>query len=232
MKRAIVIFLLMLAASANSTDLFATYASVREYVKSELGYSSSSTGPMSDSLMNVYIRICAVATNAPLQMREVEKSIITGDKLNKYVLDSLASIISVEWSKNDSVKSLVFVPRELWFEQEHKSCRGTEATGWNRYPSYFDYSDSLLFIHPPPDGGSDTIKILGVERYPDIDTATTLTMFPRKYRIVLAMRAARDIGLAIQSPLAGPLDTKLKEYKAEIGAATHQRGAIRVPAGN
>lgn len=232
MKRRILLLLLLLPLMVIGGDLFLTYASVREYVKSELGYSASSTGPMSDSMMNVYIRISSVATNPSLQMREVERVVITGDRLNKYALDSLASIISVEWSKNDSVKSLVFVPRELWHEQTHTSCRGTDAKEWNRYPSYFDYTDSLLFIHPPPDGGSDTLKILGVDRYANIDTSITLTHFPRKYRIAVAMRAAWKIGKAIQSPVTAALEKEYKEYKMEVGIATHQRGGVRAPAGN
>lgn len=232
MKRLILMLILMLALTAGATDLFSTYASVRQYIRTELGYSSSSTGPLSDSLLNVYIRIASVTTNPVIQAREVEKSILCADGQNHYTLDSLESIISVEWAMNDSVKSLLFVPRELWHEQSHKFCKAEKDNSWLAYPSYFDYSDSLLFVHPPPDRGSDTIKILGVERTPDIDTASTLTRFPRKYRVAIAMRATADVAQAITSPKTAVLEGKFEKYMAKIGAATHQRGVARVPAGN
>ena len=209
------IVLTLLPFTISAADLFETFSSCREFIRNELGYAGSSSGPLNDSTINQYLRVATVVNNPLIEGRTITLTSTTVVGKNSYVLDSSVKVIAVEIKRQDTIKSLFYVPRELWYEQTHKVTRG--GMGFNSFPSYYDYTDSLLFIHPPPITGGDTITILAVERFPNIDTASSLARIPRKYRVVIVKYATYLIARAIQHPFVAAFKQDYEEAVMRLG---------------
>jgi hypothetical protein len=192
----ILLLLLLLPCMASAGQYLETFDGVKVRARQKLNVSSSASY-LTDTAFANYIRDGMVEVNTVMGAIVTPSVITTGVNVNTYSLDSLTvKILSVEWSENDSVKALEFVPRRMWAEKNHKSTVG--EAGWLKIPSYYDNTETQIAIHPPPSRSGDTIKIISEKRIGNIDTVSTLSAIPEKYRVAVlryvVWQAAEDMG--------------------------------------
>lgn len=204
MNKRIVLILttfVLLSATAQSADLLDKFRDYRYAIKQALGLDTAST-MYADTTLNQNIRLSVLHVTPITQYRQKEFSIPTTYKQNRYTLDTLVSgIISVEWKKIDSVKSLVYIPRFSWYQMPKKQTT-TEDTPYDRRPDYYDYTDSLLFLYPVPIIVGDTIRILAWTKPIDLATdSLELTTIPIEYRDAVLKYATYMTAKSRQHPL-------------------------------
>lgn len=198
MKRITIIVFLLLAHSAFASEWLSSFSQMRSLVRSALN--TSGTTYVSDSTLNEFIREAIVTINPQLRGEREVKSFTTSHSQNTYALDTLTiDIISVEWSYNDTIKSLVYVPRSQWGEQTHKETK--DKSGYEKRPSFYDFTDSLIFLYPTPTKTGDTIKVLGVQRLTGMDTLTSLLAMPEAYRVAILKHVIWRLSSSKQHPL-------------------------------
>jgi len=177
-----IIVLMLLPCLVHAGGFLGTIENYRDQIKRRLNVKTSSTAFISDTVANQFIREAVVTMMPAIRADKTVWTITTTYKQNAYSLDStVLGISSVEWSKNDSVKSFVPVPRAKFYEMEHRETAG-QKNGYDRRPSYYDYIDDQIFVYPPPTVVGDTIKIVGWQKVVNIDTATDLSAIPQVYR--------------------------------------------------
>lgn len=231
MKKLLILLLLPMVwfADGHAAEQFATFKAVRYSVRQSLGFDTSSINALTDSALNVIIREGIVVVNNAAHCDKVEWVFTTAYLDNTYDIDSnIIGIISVRWQKSDSVKSLLYVPQNQWYTQEHKTTSG-QKDGYLRRPSSYDYTDDVLFLYPTPTiKGSDydTIFVVGWRAIPSLDTVSTLSAIPEKYRPIVvkytswqaALRARRELAASFQEQFIGLLGGV--EQKGASGAAS------------
>jgi hypothetical protein len=146
----------------------------------------------------------AIATVNPMVMgRKVTDTIAPlRYQENTYAVDShLVGIFSVSWLKYDSTKSLLAVPRSQWYQQDHKTTMG-HSDGYLRRPSYYDYMDGCLVIHPAPTVVGDTLIVTGWSRVSNLSNSAYVSMIPQQYRPAILEYAAWKVAEARGLPMA------------------------------
>ena len=184
MKRWLLIFMVLgITAQADSWLDSRTDYYVAARVK--LGLDVAESGLLNDTTASFLFNEAATAI-LPIH-RGVKRvtSFVTSYRESMYAFDStLVGIQSIWWAKNDSIKPLAYLPLGSWDKQTHRTTFG--KTGFEARPSYYDQTDSVVIIYPPPvRTTADTIKILGWHRLPDIDTTTAPTLIPERYRLAI-----------------------------------------------
>lgn len=224
MKR-ITLIALLIASSVLSAEYLSTFSAVRSEVKSALNISG--TTYVSDSTLNGFIREAIVTTNPTLRGNKTVTSFVTSYYQNTYSIDTLLiDILSVEWSYNDSVKSLVYVPRSKWYEQAHKETK--DKSGYEKRPSFFDFTDDQIFLYPTPTKTGDTIRVLGVSRITGMDTLSSLATVPEEYRPAILKYVIWKVASSKQHPLS---DRYYNEYvMARDMISVVFRGVFNAPA--
>lgn len=206
MKRYLFILLFFVAPfNGMAADLLDNLIAIRTFVKSELGYDSAASGPIIDARIDQLIRVSVVVINPLIEGNTIIDSNQTlSVNVNRYEIDStMINIISVEMKSRDSVKALVYVPRELWHQQQR-----TETTPKSPWPSNYDYTDDDVFVFPTPKfarTNRDTLMIIGVRKVLNImiddSLDVELKLIPQKYRYVIAEYAIYRVARAIRDPL-------------------------------
>ena len=183
MKRIFVVALLSLVSPAMAADVLETWEDYSVAARRSLGYDTVSTGLLTDANARAFIRVAVVQIVPIAQSRKEITSVVTTYKNYTYALDtSLTEILSVWWSKNDTVKTLRFMPVSRWHLQEHKKTGGGNDPLLKR-PSFYDFTDSLLLVYPAPSAVfGDTIRIMGTHRIRAVLTDSTLDEIPQIYR--------------------------------------------------
>jgi hypothetical protein len=200
----------LLGATAQA-GMYEDFADCRVYMRTLLDVSGTT---LSDSTANMFLRDAAHSVNFELAAK---KALLTDTLVRKkgtYKLDSFAVIVSVDIKFNDTIKSLLYVPREKWSSQTHQSTFG--AKGFLRFPSYFDWNDSLIFIAPAPFSSGDSIFFVGIRRLPISDSGGSLSYLSLEYRIAVVKYAAFLAARAKQHPMAGSFLQDYKEYVARF----------------
>lgn len=217
----ILIALLLLAGSANAGQFLETFSEVRAQARAKLNINSTSAY-LTDSTANQYIREGMLFVN-PMMMYDKEvKATVTTFKQNTYTLDTMfVGLISIEMSKNDSVKTLKYVPRGQWYEQYVEKTTG--KTGYDKWPSFYDYSDDQLFLYPTPTRAGDTVKMYGWQKVGDVDTVSTLTKVPEKYRLAVMFYVAYAAADA-RSDMKAQRLFQLFEAAMQSAVAYYERG--------
>jgi len=206
-KLILLVVLLSLSVGAmGAGGMYPTFAGAAIQIREKLGYTTATSNIASDSACYNHIREGVLTVSPLVRAKQKSQSVTTTYRTQSYVLDTLTIGIDwVAWSKNDSTKSLLFVPRERWFEMEHKTT--TSGTGFLKRPSYYDYThDSVgmtIFLYPVPtlkDADADTILVMSHLRRGDLDTSITLTYLPEEYRSAVVKYATWKLAQARQHP--------------------------------
>jgi len=114
------------------------------------------------------------------------------------VVLSRQSITSVQWIKADTIKTLNYVPRAGWYEQEHQWCKAKE--GMTGRPSHWDFYDDTLYIHPIP-WRVDTLYVTTIDNIYGLDTVTTLAAIKEDYRSAVLKYVVYETAKSRQHPL-------------------------------
>jgi hypothetical protein len=216
MKRITIFLLLFLASSVGAADFLDSFSEYRAHVKRKLGIATTNTTYVSDSSFNQFVREAVVAV-VPVVGADKEIKVTTSSyRQMTYTLDTqVVKIHSVRWSKNDSTKSLLFVPMEVWYEQEHKSTTNQQKPHDKR-PSYYFYTDTQLFVHPPPVIVGDTFRILATLKVKDIAAAADLAAVYPKYRVALLNYVAWKVAESRQHPMTNMFKADYDVALAEL----------------
>lgn len=224
----VAIMLLSLAGSAQAGQFLETFDEVRAQARAKLNILSTSAY-LTDSTANQYIREGMLALNPMVMYDKEVKTTVTTFKQNTYSLDTMMiGLISVEFSDGDSVKTLKYVPRGLWFEQYTHKTGG--KTGYEKLPSFYDYSDDQLFVYPTPTRAGDTIKMYGWQKVGDLDTVSTLTKLPEAYRIAILHYVVYAAAEARSDPRTDRFFQNYQRATAVIGIAFNRKEPVGVKA--
>lgn len=234
MRYLLIFLIVLLPLTAVAGDLFKEFLDIRAFIRSELSYEGSSDGPKSDTLLNTYIRVAIVVVNPLIEAKTTRVAKLITRGTSGYVLDSTVNVVSalIKIPSTDSIKSLVYSPRELWSEQEHSSTDRSKTINWQSRPSFFHYTDSSIVLFPTPSINDDSLIIITVQRQPDIDTLASLTQYPRKYRVAMVMYATYMVARAIQHPMTPLFRSDYVQHVANIQATLNRKqiGGAGAPA--
>lgn len=172
----------LFALPVASADLFlSNFLKYRHTIRTSLGLDTSSAA-FSDTTLNDFVRQATYHITPTTQFRQRQFSFATTYKQNTYVLDTaIMQIIAVEWFNVDSIKSIIYAPKTSWYQLPVKQSKN-ETKRYARLPSYYDFTDSLIFLYPVPIIVGDSIRILASTKLPDFNSKDTLTMVPIEYR--------------------------------------------------
>ena len=205
MKRLLVLFLI-LCSGAQGAGLFDDFTSVNAQVRAKLGLAATDTVTISDTVIHQFAREALLTINVNFQGTVKRDTLYPTFYENTYQLDSLAAeVISVFWQKEDSFKSLIYLPKNQWYEQKVKLLKGKE--GFERRPSFYDVEviDSatvLLVLFPTPAIPVDSTFIVSyVALTANIRTTASLSI-RRNLQLAVVNYAAYLCALHLSSPKA------------------------------
>ena len=183
-----------------SADLFLNnFQKYRHSIRTSLGLDTNSTAIL-DTTLNDFVRQSVYHITPTTQFRQREFSFETTYKNNKYKLDtSIMEIITVEWFNLDSLKTIIFAPRNSWYQLPIKQT-ADEPAAYSRRPSYYDYTDSIIFLYPVPIL-VDSIRILASTKLPDFNVKDTLGIVPIEFRDAVLRYATYLAARSRQHPL-------------------------------
>lgn len=212
--------LLLVAVGANGSELYDSFGDMRSQIRRTLNYDTTSTTLVSNELLNSKIREGIVLLAPAVKYNRVVWKLTTQYRQSEYAIDSgLVDILRVWWSKNDSVKSLLYLPRERWLpmdtDQIHARTSGYE--GYQKRPSYYDFNDDYLYLFPVPTlktSASDTIKVEGYRITDDLDTVTVLSTIDEKYRTAILAYAVYEVAKSLQR---GDVEVFYRDFQTALG---------------
>lgn len=207
----IIVFLVaLLGTQVHCADFCATFGNYDDQIKRKLGIDPADTTLLPDTVTHDRVREAVIALMPIMQGDKITDSITTSYKQSHYSLDSLMEGVNyVIWSKNDSVKSLLYLPQNLWYQKEPRTTVGKK--GYDLRPSYYDYTDDQIFLYPTPSNAGDTIKIYGYASVSDIAAKDSLHIIPQKYRPTVLLYSTFLCAEAIGSPLTNSLYTQFQQ---------------------
>jgi len=206
MKKLLLLFL-ALCCSTQAAGLFEDFTSVNAQVRAKLGLAATDTVTITDTIINQFAREALLTVNVNFQGTVKRDTLYPTFNQNTYQLDSLtAEVISVFWQKQDSFKSLIYLPKNQWYEQTVKALKG--KAGFEVRPSFYDVEiiDSatvLLVLFPTPVVILDSTFIVNYVSFtPDIGTTTSLSDLRRGLKVAVANYTAYLCALHLSSPKA------------------------------
>ncbi len=206
MKRLLSLFLI-LCCSTQAAGLFDDFTSVNAQVRAKLGLAATDTVTISDTVIHQFAREALLTNNVNFQGTVKRDTLYPSYFQNTYELDSLtAEVISVFWQKQDSFKSLIYLPKNQWYEQKVELLKG--KTGYELRPSFYDVEiiDSatvLLVLFPTPVIPVDSTFIVSYVSFtPDIGTTTSLSALRRGLKVAVCNYTAYLCALHLSSPKA------------------------------
>ena len=218
MKRLLTL-LLVLCCSTQAAGLFDDFTSVNAQVRAKLGLAATDTVTISDTVIHQFAREALLTINVNFQGTVKRDTLYPSYYQNTYELDSLtAEVITVWWQKADSFKSLIYLPKNQWYEQKVKLLKGKE--GFEVRPSFYDVEiiDSatvLLVLFPTPVIILDSTFIVSYVSFtPDIGTTTSLSDLRRGLKVAVANYTAYLCALHLSSPKAEML---YRDFMFSIG---------------
>ena len=204
MKKVLFILLLFISGNIMSADFVDDFGGYRSQIKRNLGHDTTSVSP-SDSAYNQFIRQAVIKVMPIIQGKKKSFSFITNYRDDSYDLDSTVNgIISVYWSKNDSIKTLLKAPKDQWYTlKKDDENIVSQKSGYQNRPSYYDYIDDIIYLYPSPPRNGDTIKYEAYTKVTNIDNATdSLQAVPQKYRVAILEYATYLVAQSLQHPSA------------------------------
>lgn len=215
MKKLIMVFFILLSSGVvYSADYAETFAGYRSQIKSNLNINTSNTSYVTDTVMNQMIRQAVIMVNASLRPIKNRISITTTHRQGVYSLDTtVLGVIDVSWHKNDSVKSFLFKPKTYWYQGEVQSTFGKK--GYDARPSYYDFIDDEIYLHPAPFVTGDTIIVTAWQKVQSISASDNLSTIPQQYRVPVVLYATYLVALSKQHPATA---VYLENYRSSISA--------------
>jgi len=199
MKRLILIaVLLVFAASVSAADFMDSFAEYQTQIRLNLGVTATNTSYAADTTLNRVIRLSAIHINNLLKTYKTINEFVTVYHDGSYDLDSVIGVIYVEWSKNDSVKALVYAPKGQWYQLEVQEIASQKD--YKKRPSYYDFVDGTLYLFPAPVIAGDTIRVTGWEKIGNISAAASLTDIKQRYRTAVLAYATYRMALSRTHP--------------------------------
>ena len=218
MKKFLFLFL-VLCCSTQGAGLFEDFTSVNAQVRAKLGLAATDTVTISDTVIHQFTREALLTINVNFQGTLKRDSLYPTYLDNTYELDSLtAEVLAVWWQKEDSLKSLTYLPKSQWYEQKVEMLKGKK--GLEVRPSFYDveFIDSatvLLVLFPTPVIPKDTIFIVSYLAFtPNIRTTTSLSGLNRRLQAPVVNLTAYLCALHLSSPKA---ETLYKDFLFSIG---------------
>jgi len=208
--RRITIFLVFLGLVSVSVDaeILYTFTTMTERARNDLGIDASNTTYLSDTTAHDRIREGMRMVNSLLRYNRTDSIVVTAVKTYKYRLrTNNAGVTSVQWIRDDTIKTLLPIPKGQWGAQEHQHTK--EKSGMLKRPSYYDFYDDTLYLYPIPtridsiyvttwdriESGDSTVSSLPV------DTASTLAAIKEIYRPAVLKYIIYETAKANQHPL-------------------------------
>ena len=201
MKKALyLITFMLLFGVTHGADFCGSFGEYRTQIRRKMDISQTNTGYASDSTLNQFVRE-AVVQLVPIIKGYTKTAVVTTVyKDNSYSIDStITNIESVEWSYNDSIKSFVYVPKSQWYQMEHKETGNKD--GYEKRPSYYDFTDSYLYLYPVPTKSGDSIIITGTGKIASLAASDNLSNIPQKYRGAILNYAVYQLAKSKGHPL-------------------------------
>jgi hypothetical protein len=184
----------------------------------KMGISYADSVLLPDTVLNEFIREQIVTQ--PAGQRILLDTILTVFRDGDYSLDSLVlRPVSVRWQYLDSVKSLVYMPESLWYEQAVTGLAGKK--GYELRPSFFDYFRDTsgivhLLLYPVPAKQiSDTLYLRSVSKIANIATLDSLVHIPpieRTY-ILNAVTQQAMMYLRLLAPEGGQQSMRIEGFR-------------------
>jgi len=177
-------------------DSFAEY---RAQIRLSAGVTDTSTAFATDTVLNRFIRLSVVHVNNLLKTYKATTSAVTAYHDGSYALDSVLGVIYVEWSKNDSLKALLYAPKNQWYQLGVQKI--VDKSGYEQRPSYYDFVGGTLYLYPSPVIAGDTIMVTYRGKIGNVSAAASLTNIEQQYRTAVLAYATYRVALARQSPV-------------------------------
>jgi len=201
-----------MATNVGASDFLDSFSEYTKQIRRNLGLSVTNTSVMSDSSMHQIEREAVITLMPILKASTDEYYVVTTFRQNTYAMDSLfLGATSVQWSKNDSIKTLLYVPMEQWYQLGVSTNLSTKA-GYDRRPSYYAYDDNYLYLYPTPVQTADSFFIQAWRRVPSIAALDSLHVIEQKYRPVICNYATWKVAAANNHPLMGVYWELVKPY--------------------
>ena len=199
MKKLIIIFLILLCGNVLSADFCENFEEYRRQIKRNLHLDTASTA-ISDTTLNQFIRQGVIKVMPLIQAIKSTDLFVTVHRQGVYTLDStVVGVLNVEWSKNDSLKSLLYSPKEIWHEKELKTLAGERS--YDGRPSFYDYIDNTIYLYPVPFRNGDSIRVSVYRKINSISALDSLILIPQKYRVAVLEYATWISARTVQHPL-------------------------------
>lgn len=199
MKKLIIVFLILLCGNVLSADFCETFEEYRRQIKRKMHLDTASTA-ISDTTLNHFIREAVIKVMPLIQAIKSTDSFLTVHRQGVYSLDTtVVGVLNVEWSKNDSLKTLIYSPKEVWHEKELKTLSGFK--GYDSRPSLYDYIDNTIYLYPIPFRNGDSMRVSVYRKLNSISASDSLSLIPQKYRVAVLEYATYITASSLQSPL-------------------------------
>ena len=215
MRRLLVLLIFLLfCTTIQGADVLEVFEQYRHGIKQSLGLDIASSA-IADTTLNEYVRRAVFQIIPLLQPRMIEDTIgPTTANDNVYSLDTLTiGISSVQWRTRDSIKSLIYAPREVWYQLNVDPNLANEENPYNKRPSYYDYADSQIFLYPIPTIANDTFYVMSWYKVQAIVALDSLIKIPVQYRVAILSYATY---LAARSKTHPQTELFWKEYQETI----------------
>ena len=210
----LLVFSLFACTASGADEFLDSLQDYRHDIMIALGADTNSS-IFDDSTLNDFVRHSVYHLIPVTRMRQKEFSFETTYKNNRYALDtSIMEIIAVEWFNLDSLKSIIYAPKSSWYRLPTKLTKN-EPEAYSRRPSYYDFTDSLIFLYPVPIL-IDSIRILASTKPPDFFTQDTLEAIPIEYRDAVLKYATYLAARSRQHPLTQLFWREYQETIANI----------------
>ena len=210
---------MVLCCTTQAAGLFDDFTSVDAQVRAKLGLAATDTVTITDTVIHQFAREALLTVNVNFQGTVKRDTLYPTYYQNTYQLDSLtAEVISVFWQKQDSFKSLIYLPKSQWYEQKVNLLKG--KSGFELRPSFYDVEiiDSatiLLILFPTPVIPIDSTFIVGYVSFtPGIGTTTSLSALRRGLKIAVMSYTAYLCAVHLSSPKAEML---YRDFMFSIG---------------
>lgn len=224
MKR-LTLFLLLsaMALSAKSADFLDSFSNYRYQIRTGLNISTTNTTYVSDSTMNQLIREAIVEVDSRLMPIRDTSYVLTTNGMSAVSIDTnIVGIIDAYWKKSDSLKSLLYAPKEQWYQFEIKTL--LDQVDYKARPSYYDYMDGIIFLYPVPVFDNDTIILTTWRKVRFISDTTTLSSIPIRYRQAVLDCARYKVAFIKQHPLTEVYNRNYIESMKLLNSIYNSRG--------
>ena len=213
---------LVLCGSVLADDFLDSREDYRIQIRRKLGFTTSSSGAATDGNLDAFVSEGVAYTMPLIRSSKQEQTFVTSYETASYALDTTTIGVEAVWIKHrDTIKVLVPLPIAEWGEKTHEYTRGQKLSRLKR-PSYYDWTDSLLYLFPVPTRG-DTVHVMGWHDLGDITTDTLLTSIPQQYRVVVLNYATWKCALANMDSRAPTFKALLDESVANLNAVLNRR---------